>query len=78
MAKIHWIVYFIVGLFVSITSYFIDYNKLIFNLMKKEMNKTKIQKNFRQIQRKRLKRCRKCSNVMRITDRFCTRCGAEV
>ncbi|MBI2101876.1 zinc ribbon domain-containing protein [Candidatus Woesearchaeota archaeon] len=30
MAKIHWIVYVIVGLFVSIASYELDYEKLVF------------------------------------------------
>ena len=51
--------------------------KLVFNKIKGDENKkTTLTKNIHHNQR--LKRCHKCGSVMRITDRFCPRCGARV
>ena len=104
MAKIHGLVYVLVGLFVSIFSWKVNYEKfifffyagwifvfigiikLIFGFIKRRMDakekpkdsvqhKTAIQP---QHQSHHYKKCHKCGNIVKITDRFCGRCGAKV
>ncbi|MBI1935603.1 hypothetical protein HYS31_04120 [Candidatus Woesearchaeota archaeon] len=99
MAKIHWLIYFIVGLFVSIASWKLDYEKFIFFfytgwifvsigvikliygiLMNKKPELTKAHRQPKPVylgHQQGLKRCQECGNIMKVHDRFCSRCGAR-
>lgn len=104
MAKIHGLIYIIVGLFISILSWKLTYQKfilffyiglifvlvgaikIILNFLKnKSQNKLQSahQKMPYQLQQKHLqaqkfRRCHKCGNIMKLNDRFCSRCGVGV
>ncbi len=57
--------------------------KLVFNIKKEDKSKGINHKNIHQARQRaqypqRLKRCFKCGNVMKLQDRFCSRCGAHV
>jgi uncharacterized paraquat-inducible protein A len=102
MVKIHGIVYIIMGIFVSIASYRINYDNLliffylgfffialgaakivlgfIFRKNKEEKNTISMaRQNYpNPAQRHQYKRCHKCSNITRLTDRFCSRCGTKM
>ncbi|MBS3114726.1 zinc ribbon domain-containing protein [Candidatus Woesearchaeota archaeon] len=100
MAKIHGLVYIAVGLFVSIFSWKVNYEKfvfffyaglvfvfvgvmkLIFGLIKRKMSKTGEVQHITSVQSQHqahhYKRCHKCGNIMKMHDRFCSRCGAKV
>ncbi len=107
MAKIHWLVYIAVGLFVSVLSYKINYNnlylffyvgwifvligiiKMLFgfgknkdvkNLQQKMQHKnlTQPQHSMQHHQKHHYKRCHRCGNVMRLNDRFCSKCGLRL
>ena len=112
MAKIHGLAYILIGLFISIFSYKVNYEKLvffyylgyififvgilklIFSLMKRKSSKTKElhhkeehkhqsatmhKENINSMHRQQqYKYCNNCRNVVRITDKFCSRCGARV
>ncbi len=99
MAKIHWIIYIVIGLFVSILSWRLNYEKLIFffyvglffilvgiiklliSLINRKTSKKEIvhkvqhqtPKNYQ-----RFKHCRRCGNIVRISDSFCSKCGTRV
>ena len=92
MAKIHWIVYVLIGLFVAISSYLIDYKKLVFffftgwvfvcvGIAKSAINAGENKNEKMQMPHQRAhqyKHCPKCRNILRINDRFCGKCGASV
>lgn len=92
MAKIHWAVYVIVGLFVSILSWKLDYQRfvvffyagLIFVLVgviKLILDLAKRKAGAKEKAHHRLhqiKYCPKCGNATKLHDRFCSRCGAMV
>ena len=93
MVKIHGLVYVIVGLFVSIFSYQLNYEKLvfffyiglifvvvgiakiIFGLIGHRKNEASAAHHKAQHQQQ-VKYCSKCGNVLKLHDRFCSRCGA--
>ena len=94
MAKIHWSVYIIVGLFVSIFSWRLDYVKLVFffyaglffifvGILKLVFNfiKNKMSKE-EKVQHKsvqqHIKYCHNCGTALRHQAKFCTRCGYRV
>lgn len=99
MAKIHGIVYILIGIFVSIASYKISYDslilffymgfffialgaaKIVLGLIlgkSKEEKPASSRQNYpNQASMNQYKRCHKCSNVMKINDRFCSRCGLK-
>jgi len=94
MVKIHGLIYIAVGLFVSIFSWKLNYQKLIFffyaglffifvgiiklifNLIKKRMNK-KEHHRIQQHQTQQIKYCHQCGSELRQQARFCTKCGAR-
>ena len=99
MVKIHGLIYIAVGLFVSIFSWKLNYEKLIFffyaglffifvgiiklifNFIKKRMNKKetvhhKISQH--QPQQSNIKYCHNCGTALRLHHRFCIKCGARV
>lgn len=101
MAKIHGLVYIVVGLFVSILSLKLNYQrfivffyaglvfivfgviKLIFNLIKSKSNKTKdvhhkIEHKQQIRSQQHFRYCPKCRNIMKLHDRFCSRCGFRI
>ena len=105
MAKIHGVVYLLMGLFVAIASLMIDYNGMIlffyvglafalFGAVKivsgfaKKNDTDSRQHNFNAPKTQHTgqhhpaahhyKRCHKCQNVMRLHDRFCSRCGTKM
>ena len=102
MAKIHGAVYIVVGLFVSVLSRLMNYQKLIFFfylglvfvgvgavklILKSKATETtdvKLQSQahtaghhpqLHNTQNFHHKRCGKCGSIMRISDRYCSRCG---
>ncbi len=103
MAKIHGLVYIIIGIFVSIASWRINNEdlqlffyvgilfigigaaKLLLSLVKskKEGEKTthhkkiSLQQHLQHQQKHHYKRCPRCGSIMRLADRFCSRCGAS-
>ncbi len=99
MPKIHWIIYVVIGLFVSILSWRLNYEKLIFffyiglifilvgivklliSLINRKTSKKGIVHKVQHQTPKhhiRFKRCSRCSNIVRIGDSFCNKCGARV
>ena len=101
MTKIHGIVYFIIGVFVTAASYKINYDKLYFFFYigllfiifgvakivigfinkeeKKQIPLNKLNQNqLNKIPKQQYKRCQTCGNAARITDNFCSRCGARI
>src|SRR3989338_3335050 len=101
MAKIHGLVYLIIGIFVSVASWKINNEdlyiffyagilfvgvgvaKLLLSLMRNKKEDEKIihhkEISHRQTQHlQHYKRCKGCGSVMRINDRFCSRCGLRV
>ena len=95
MVKIHGLIYIAVGLFVSIFSWKLNYEKLIFfyyaglffifvgiiklifNFIKKRMNK-KEGMHLKAHQTQRIKYCRQCGSASRQQAKFCSKCGARV
>ncbi|MBI2541569.1 hypothetical protein HYV80_02575 [Candidatus Woesearchaeota archaeon] len=101
MAKIHGFVYILVGAFISIMSWklnrekliffyyagfvfvFIGVVKLIFSWIKTKANEPKTHVQHKTLKNhpiapQQVKYCNKCRNVVKITDKFCNRCGARV
>ena len=93
MAKIHWSVYIIVGLFVSIFSWRLNYEKLIFffyaglffifvGILKLVFsfikNRMNKKEKTRKVQQQNIKYCHNCGTALRLHHRFCTKCGARV
>ncbi|MBI2658618.1 zinc ribbon domain-containing protein [Candidatus Woesearchaeota archaeon] len=94
MAKIHWLFYIAVGLFVSISSWRLNYEKLIFffyiglffiliGILKLifSLIKTKMSKKEKvhhKSPQQHVKYCHNCGAALRHQARFCTRCGAKV
>ena len=102
MAKIHGLIYIVIGFFVASVSWKISYEKLflffyigvlfiLFGIGKlifgsREIKEEKQNPAGQKIQNKILyqkmhqqfKRCARCGNVARISDNFCSRCGARV
>ena len=91
MAKIHWSVYVIVGLFVSVFSYKLNYEKLIFffyiglvfivigftRMVLGWGKKGKEDDKHGKVRHQQVKYCPKCGNMLKLHDKFCTRCGAK-
>ena len=97
MAKIHGIVYVLIGIFVTIASYLIDRNDLWaflyvgvffiafgvakiviqFIMGQKEEQKPQTAQQ-KSIHLQNYKKCHRCGNVSRLTDRFCARCGNKL
>ncbi|MBS3104867.1 zinc ribbon domain-containing protein [Candidatus Woesearchaeota archaeon] len=94
MAKIHGLVYILVGLFVSIFSWRLNYEKLIFffyagwifvfiGVVKLIFNliKTKMNKKEKihhKSVQQHVKFCHNCGIALRQQAKFCARCGARV
>jgi len=92
MAKLHGIVYLSMGLFISISSYYINYNKLIIffyagwavfiygvaKIIIGFIDNENQPSQSRQIPKQQYKRCRTCGNVAKSLDNFCSRCGASL
>lgn len=92
MPKIHGLIYIAVGLFVSILSWRLDYNKLTFffyaglvfvlvGVIKLLLDLAKRKAGAKEKAHHRLhqiKYCPKCGNATKLHDRFCSRCGAMV
>ncbi|MAG91326.1 hypothetical protein CMO83_01470 [Candidatus Woesearchaeota archaeon] len=91
MAKIHGLVYIVVGLFVSIASLRIDYGELYLffyvGIIFIVVGSTKLVNKYLENQDKklhkakhhahRLKYCHNCRNVIRTNDKFCNKCGVR-
>ncbi len=92
MPKIHGLAYIAVGLFVSLLSLKLDYEKLFLffyaglafvfiGIMKLIFNLVKSKSNKKEMphhQAQTHKYCPKCGNALRLNDRFCNRCGARI
>ena len=93
MPKIHGLVYVIVGLFISIASWRLNYEKLIFffyaglififvGIVKLIFDFIKRRTNKTEMHQKRYSQirqryCSKCGNVIRLDDGFCRKCGTR-
>ena len=95
MVKIHGIIYILIGIFISIASYFVNVNDLYiffyagmffiaygvakivlgFIIGQKEQQKA-VQHKTQAHQS--YKKCHRCGNIARLTDRFCSRCGTKM
>lgn len=94
MAKIHGLVYVVVGLFVSVFSWKLNYEKLVFffyiglvfivigitkMLLNLTKSKHKTDEGHRRAQHQHsLKYCPKCGNGLKAGDIFCSRCGTRI
>lgn len=108
MAKIHGLVYIALGLFVSIFSWIVNFERFVFFFYigiliviygvakavidfirrgnateaKKSISQREkhylMQQQLSQRAKQQYKYCSKCKNIVRIHDRFCSRCGARV
>ncbi|MBI2657185.1 zinc-ribbon domain-containing protein [Candidatus Woesearchaeota archaeon] len=91
MAKIHWLAYIFVGLFVSIFSWRFDYEKFIFffyagwafvfaGIVKLIFNFVKNKAGKKEAANKMHrshKYCPSCGAAIHLHARFCTRCGTK-
>jgi len=94
MVKIHGIIYILIGIFISIASYFVNVNdlyiffyagmffvaygiaKIVLNFImgqKEQQKQQQIQKTHQSY-----RKCHRCGNIARLTDRFCARCGTKM
>jgi len=94
MAKIHWLVYIAVGLFVSIASWKIDKERFVFffyaglafvfvGIVKLIFNlvKNRTSKKAKQKiqpQGNSVKHCHQCGNAASPHHKFCVKCGARI
>ena len=92
MAKVHGIVYIAVGIFVSIMSWKLNYEKLVFffyaglifvfvGIAKLAFslvkNKTSKKENLRHRMHGNIKYCHNCGTALRLHHKFCVKCGAK-
>ena len=93
MAKVHGIVYIAVGIFVSIMSWKLNYEKLIFffyaglifvfvGIVKLAFslvkNKTSKKENLHHRMQGNIKYCHNCGTALRLHHKFCVKCSARV
>lgn len=94
MAKIHGLVYVVVGLFVSVFSWKLNYEKLVFFfyiglvfivigitkmiLGLAKKRTDKTEKGHYKDNQKQRKYCPKCGNGLNAGDIFCSRCGTRI
>jgi len=90
-AKIHGLVYIIVGLFVAAASWEINFGKLllffyaglafiligIIKLILGKRNEAKAAVHHKPQHQARFRYCPRCANILRPHDRFCSVCGAK-
>ena len=93
MAKIHWSIYILVGLFVSISSWRINYEDLyiffyaglVFSLigivklvLGLSIKKDKKEKSIIKHHAQGAKYCHNCGYAARLHDKFCSKCGVRI
>ncbi|MBI2559251.1 zinc ribbon domain-containing protein [Candidatus Woesearchaeota archaeon] len=94
MARIHGLVYAALGLFVSVFSWKLNYEKLVFFfyiglvfiaigtakiiLGLAKKRTSKLEKSRHKENQKRSKYCPKCGNGLKADDIFCSRCGSRI
>mgnify|MGYP001560674080 CR=1 FL=1 len=90
MAKIHWLIYIIVGLFVSISSWRIDYEDLyiffyaglvfiLIGIAKLIFGlNIKKEKSITKHHAQGAKYCHNCGYAARLHDKFCSKCGVRI
>ena len=94
MVKIHGIAYILIGIFISTASYMINRNNLyiffyggmffiaygVAKIILKFITRQKEQQKSQSMQKthQSYKKCHRCGNIAKLTDRFCSKCGTKM
>ena len=94
MVKIHGIAYILIGIFISIVSYSINIKNLyiffyggmffiaygVAKIVIKFITGQKEQQKPQSMQKthQSYKKCHRCGNIAKLTDRFCSKCGTKM